>query len=250
LQRAALGQTLTVQIPAAIAGGQAFSVRGLVVRMIPAQIATPSVLTLEFDPVPGPLRVRLRSLVSAYSVGPSALPQADATADAPLPTKPAAAPVVARPEPAAVAEPAPTEPIETPGEALAPDLETDFESDLEPEPPAPPRRLVPLCDEASRVVLAHGLCREGMRAEPSPRLARSGELTVALHLESDGPPLRVRVQVEPGEVDAGPWLRFKDLAPADGERLDRLLTGLWAVPAGDGPENALVVCEILDPPHG
>jgi len=259
-QRAALGQTLTLQIPAALAGGRAFSVKGLVVRMIPAQIGSPGVLTLEFDPVPSALRVRLRTLVSAHSVGPSALTQSDA--DAPLPRKPAAAPIAAHPEPAAVAEPVAAAPVEAPVEALEPDLEPDIELDLEPElepdieldlepePPAPPRRLVPLCDEASRVVLAHGLSREGMRADPSPRLARSTELSLALHLETDGPPLQVRVQVEPGEADAGPWLRFKDLAPAESERLDRLLTGLWVLAGGDGPEHALVVCEILDPSPG
>ena len=68
-----------------------------------------------------------------------------------------------------------------------------------------------------------------MRADPSPRLARSGELSLALHLESGSPPLRVRAHVEPGEEDSGPWLRFKDLAPAEAERLDRLLTGLWVL---------------------
>ena len=100
------------------------------------------------------------------------------------------------------------------------------------------------------MVLAHSLSREGMRAAPSPRLERGRELDLALHLEADAPPLRVRAHVEPGEGDAGPWLRFKDLAPADGERLDQLLTGLWTLSAEGGPEQSLVVCEILDPSHG
>jgi hypothetical protein len=245
-QRAALGQTVTLLIPAALAGGRAFSVKGLVVRMLPAQIGTPGVLTLEFDPVPPAVRVRLRAVVSAHRLGPSALSLGDAATQEPRPPKPAPAPIAARPELPAPVAPIAAEPLEAPAEAVAPEPEPE----LELEPPAPPRRLVPLCNEASRVVLARGLTREGMRADPSPRLARGGELTLALHLESDGPPLRVRVQVEPGESDAGPWLRFKDLAPTDGERLDRLLTGLWVLAAGDGPEHTLVVCEILDPPHG
>ena len=82
-QRAALGQTLTLQIPAALAGGSAFSVKGLVVRMIPAQIGSPGVLTLEFDPVPPPVRVRLRAVVSAHRVGPSALAREGADARPP-----------------------------------------------------------------------------------------------------------------------------------------------------------------------
>lgn len=241
-QRATLGQTLTIQIPAALAGGRSFSVKGLVVRTAPAQIGSPGVLTLEFDPVPPPVRVQLRAVVSAHRVGPSALGEGEAPA--PRAQKPAPAAVAA-------AAPIPAERVEPALEpALAPDLEADLEPDLDREPPAPPRRQVPLSDEASRVVLAHGLSREGMRADPSPRLARSSELLLALHLEPGGAPLQVRVHVEPGEGDAGPWLRFKDLAPEDGERLDRLLTGLWVVGAGDGPEHALVVCEILDPPRG
>ena len=115
---------------------------------------------------------------------------------------------------------------------------------------------MPLCDEASRVVLARSLSRDGMRADPSLRLARSAELSLALHVDVGGPPILVRAHVEPGaagesgEPDPGPWLRFADLAPADGERLDALLAGLSIFAGGDGPEHALVVCEILDPPHG
>jgi hypothetical protein len=205
--------------------------------MIPAQVGSPGVLTLEFDPLPSGLRLRLRDLVSAHRLGPSALGEGDASAETPLEPQPAA-----RPGPAAVAEGMAAQPIEA--AADGPALEVD------PQPPAPPRRLVPLCDEASRVVLARSLSREGMRAEPSPRLVRSAEITLALHLEADGPPLRVHAHVEPGEAGAGPWLRFKDLAPDECERLDRLLTGLWGLAAGDGPEHPLVVCEILDPSHG
>jgi hypothetical protein len=245
-QRASLGQTLTLLIPAALGGGRGFSVKGLVVRMAPAQIGSPGVLTLEFDPVPPPVRVRLRAVVSAHRLGPSALARGDATSPEPRPPKPVPAGVAAIPMPPVPVEPIPAEPLAAPAEAL----EAELEPELELDPPAPPRRLVPLCNEASRVVLARGLTREGMRADPSPRLSRSAEVTLALHLESDSPPLQVRAQVEPGEADAGPWLRFKDLAPADGERLDRLLTGLWVLAAGDGPEHTLVVCEILDPPHG
>jgi hypothetical protein len=174
-------------------------------------------------------------VVSAHRVGPSALASEDAPAPVARGARPVQVAVAAHPEP--VAAPALPEPEE-------PDLE------IEPEAPVPPRRLVPLSDEASRVVLARGITREGMRADPSPRLARSRELTLAVHLEMDGPPLHVQVHVEPGEGDAGPWLRFKDLAPDMAERLDRLLTGLWTLSAGDGPEHALVVCEILEAPRG
>ena len=95
-----------------------------------------------------------------------------------------------------------------------------------------------------------------MRADPSLRLARSAELSLALHVDFGGPPIRVRAHVEPGaaaaagDPEAGPWLRFADLTPADGERLDAMLAGLSIFAGGDGPEHALVVCEILDPPHG
>ena len=72
-QRVSVGQTLTLRIPAALAGGRAFSVKGLVVRATPAQIGTTGVMTLEFEALRGALRDRVRAVVSAHSRGPSAL---------------------------------------------------------------------------------------------------------------------------------------------------------------------------------
>ena len=147
--------------------------------------------------------------------------------------------------------------VEAAGDAELPS-ESYFESAWESEAdrPALPRRLVPLCNEASRVVLARGLSRDGMRADPSLRLGRSAELSLALHVDFGGPPIRVRAHVEAGAAAAagdpqpGPWLRFADLTPADGERLENLLAGLSIFAGGDDLEHALVVCEILDPPRG
>ena len=288
-QRVSLGQTLTIQIPAVLAGGRGFSVKGLVVRTIPAQIGAAGVLTLEFDPLRGALRDHMRALVSAHSGGPSALARSEAKVDAPrahayapTPTEVVAPPLAglevapSASLPVAVAserelEPAAAalEPIEAPGESGALALEADLEPDLAADPeqdlvsevelgdeleaPSLPRRLVPLSREASRVILARSLSREGMRADPSQRLARSAELSLALHVDVGGPPLHVRAHVEPGAAgasDPGPWLRFTELAPGDGERLDALLAGLAIFAGGDGPEHALVVCEILEPPHG
>ena len=264
-QRVTVGQTLALQIPAVLAGGSAFSLKGMVVRATPAQIGAPGVLTLEFDPLRGALRERVRAVVAAHSRGPSALTRRDSIAGAP---RAALAPLIPNvidapsaplPVPAAISESladsaSAAEPEAVPAVACESDLEPEF--DFEPERPALPRRLVPLCAEASRVVLAHGLSRDGMRADPSLRLARSTELSLALHVDFGGPPILVRAHVErgaageAGEPDPGPWLRFKDLAPSDAERLDAMLAGLSIFAGGDGPEHALVVCEILDPPHG
>jgi hypothetical protein len=246
-RRLSLGQTVTLQIPASLAG-RAFSLKGLVVRMLPAQIGAPGVLTLDFESVRPALRVRLRELVSTHSRGPSALEKTDAPAarairptEAQAPAAPAAGPRELAP-PAAAAPPSATAPPSAP--------ERETETDEESEAPAPPRRLVHLSSEASRVVLAHSLSREGMRAAFSPRLARCRELELALHLEAGAPPLRVRAHVEPGEGETGPWLRFKDLSPAESERLEQLLTGLWALSAEGAPEQSLVVCEIVEPGPG
>jgi hypothetical protein len=241
-RRLSLGQTVTLQIPASLAGGRAFSLKGLVVRMLPAQIGAPGVLTLDFESVRPALRIRLRELVSTHSRGPSALEKAEApAAHAPKPLEPGA-PTASEARPRDLAPPAVV------ARPSAPELEA--ETDEEGEAPAPPRRRVHLSSEASRVVMAHSLSREGMRAAFNPRLARCRELELALHLEAGAPPLRVRAHVEPGEGETGPWLRFKDLSPAEGERLDRLLTGLWALSAEGGPEQSLVVCEIVEPEPG
>ena len=294
-QRVTVGQTLTLRIPAALAGGRAFSLRGLVVRATPAQIGTTGVMTLEFEALRGALRDRVRAVVSAHSRGPSALTRGDSLADVSLPPvappspEVRVAPAPPLPDPVAVAQPLEASPAtaearQLPDASVEPELELEIdpEVDLEVAPkievdgeaawdvepaaelaaedeadrPALPRRLVPLCNEASRVVLARGLSRDGMRADPSLRLARSAELSLALHVDFGGPPIRVHAHVEPGaaavagDPEAGPWLRFADLTPADGERLDAMLAGLSIFAGGDGPEHALVVCEILDPPHG
>jgi hypothetical protein len=278
-QRVSVGQTLTLQVPAPLAGGRAFSLKGLVVRATPAQIGAAGVVTLEFDPLRGTQRERVRALVAAHSGGPSALTRGDSIVSAPraasaaphsptvdaMPSAPHPNPSVANESERARSTPleaiaASLEPEETELEVdLGGDLENDLESalgadsDEEPETRDLPRRLVPLSSEASRVVLARGLSRDGMRADPSQRLARSAELSLALHLEVGGPPIHVRAHVEPaaaGEPEPGPWLRFAELAPGDGERLDALLAGLSIFAGGDGPEHALVVCEILDPPRG
>ena len=302
-QRVSLGQTLTLQIPAALAGGHAFSLKGLVVRATPPQIGAAGVVTLEFDPLRGALRERVRALVSAHSGGPSALARGDtglegsgvvarppspaaavraavqaaaATPAAEPPVPPAGAPNDARPlaEPAPQATPRDEVPISLAREhdpaaasasELAPatepdaDLASEFEVQLDGELEddlerrALPRRLVPLCNEASRVVLARALSRDGMRADPSLRLVDGAELRLALHLEAGGRPLEVRAHVEAGSANdpsAGPWLRFKDLSAGDGERLDAVLASLSIFAGGDEPEHALVVCEILDTPAG
>jgi hypothetical protein len=242
-RRTRVGQTLTLQIPAALAGGRAFSLKGLVVRALPPQIGAPGVLTLDFEPVRPALRARLRDLVVAHSTGPSSLARDEAPGGVPAAPKPLAEPIANVPEPVASA------PAADPAPVAAPAADAALAEVPAPASPstAAPRRLVHLSDAASRVVLAHSLSRAGMRADPSPRLVQGRELCLALHLESDAAPLRVRAHVEPGEGESGPWLRFKDLAPAEGERLDRLLTGLWALSTEGGPEQALVVCEILDP---
>jgi hypothetical protein len=287
-QRVSLGQSLMLQIPASLAGGRAFAVKGLVVRATPAQVGVPGILTLAFDGAPAAVRVQLRALVAAHAVGPSALPGSAAPAMRPVArpltakdaaaataprAEPAPAPPPVAPEPAAQAAPVPNpDPDPDLDFALGPplehdddldlDLDLDLDTELEPDPQrladgesalsaqAKRHALIPLCDEASRVVLARGLSREGMRADPSPRLARSSEVSLALHLASDAPPLRVNARVEPGEAGEGPWLRFKDLSPAEAERLDALLAGLSVFSAGDGPEHALVVCEIVGPDRG
>jgi len=260
-QRVSVGQTLSLQIPALLAGGRAFSVKGMVVRATPAQIGAPGVITLEFDPLRGSLRDRVRAVVSAHSRGPSALTRGDFVTDAPrAAVAPPTPDVVAAanaplPDPVAIPDELASSPSAAAPEAIAVEA-SDWDLELDLERPALPRRLVPLCDEASRVVLARSLSRDGMRADPSLRLARSAELSLALHVDVGGPPILVRAHVEAGaagqagEPDPGPWLRFADLAPADCERFDAMLAGLSIFAGGDGPEHALVVCEILDPPHG
>ena len=102
-RRTRVGQTLTLQIPAALAGGRAFSLKGLVVRALPAQIGAPGVLTLDFEPVRSALRSRLRDLVVAHATGPSALARDEASAaNAPVPRSPlrSRSPNTASPSPA------------------------------------------------------------------------------------------------------------------------------------------------------
>jgi type II secretory pathway component GspD/PulD (secretin) len=110
--------------------------------------------------------------------------------------------------------------------------------------------------------------------------APDGKANLALHLPLATPLLSVfatdtGVQVESGRMemeritcaphaiirevveiltvraqDKGLWLRFAQLTPDAGERLDALLAGQAIFAGGDGPEHALIVCEILESVEG
>jgi hypothetical protein len=235
--RANRGQLLTLQIPASVSGGRAFSVKGRVVRSGARNETGPGAVTLSFSSLSKSANAQLNQMVSLYAAGPSALAGARRGAHPAVPAK--AGPPV---PPATAPEPAPPL-VEA---APAPPAEPVA---FEPEPPAPPlvrRRGVALNAEASRVLLARDLSREGMRADRSRRLPHGAALSLALHAEPDAPPLTVRVRVEQAEDEDAAWLRFEDLAAADGDRLSAMLASLSLFAGSDRAEHALVVCEILD----
>jgi hypothetical protein len=245
-QRASAGRALTLLIPAKLGGGRAFSVKGRVVRSAFASRGAAGVLTLSFDAPDASVLARLRAVVAIHTTGPSPLDAAT-----PPPPRLAAAAVA----PPAALEEIPAAPLAAasappaPPQGLPSDPTPAGESSGPARPPAA-RRVVPLSDAAARVVLARDVSRQGMRADASPRLASATALRLALHVLAGEPPLVVQAQVEPGPSDEGVWLRFKELAPAERDRLDAVIGGLSVFDVGDGRDAALVVCEILDAPEG
>jgi hypothetical protein len=276
--RARPGRTLTLQIPASVAGSRAFSLKGRVVRCTPRSDAGPGELTLSFDALSDAARHRLRAMVAAYAAGPSALragggapargavPSGREAVLAAVAQAPPAALRVAKPEAepiaAAPSEPTPDDAFDAKpdaGDFLLDELELDPEElgegpvelvPAEEEPPSVRRRSVALNAEAARVLLARDLTREGMRTDASPRLPDGAELALALHAEPGAPPFQVRVRVEQPAGEDSAWLRFADLPPAQGDRLSAMLAGLSLFAGSAGAEHALVVCEILDASKG
>ena len=265
-QRVTLGQTLTLQIPAALAGGRAFSVKGLVVRMTPR----PDRRSRRAD-----ARVRsgarrlarcaLRAVVSAHRAGTLG---ADARRRCRRPPRAAVAPH-RRPTPTprrarrSPSRRARREPRRQPqrgragvGSARDPRFgsRTGVRSRISSPSPSGP-----LCRDAWCLCATRPRASFSPAASPATACARirarawpaARELNLALHLEIGGPPLRVRVHVEPrrGETPApGFASRISRPPMASASTACSRVSGCFA--AGDGPEHALVVCEILDPPHG
>ena len=217
------GRSFVLQLPTAVSGGKAFSVKARVLQSGVAEGAPggTSYVTARFENVSRRQHEQLRAAVAAHGDGPAIYAGAGALGPGgsrPLPASTPAAREIA----------AATAPEERRGSARR----------------AVEQRVIALGEEATRVLMGHEISIGGMRVQPNPELSIGMELQLAVHVENRDAPLVVRARVHRDDGERGLLLRFYELEPETCRYLNDMMDQLPLVDAGEDGEGYLVT-EIL-----
>jgi hypothetical protein len=184
-------QPVTLQFPAALAGGEAFAIRGWVLRLGRGELegGNPSETStsIRFDSLSRETKELLHALLNDLSKGPSQLVAAPGAGGARAPERRA---------PRAVFE--------------APVL---------------------VFGESDRVIVASDLCRDGMRVRSGSHLRVGDTVRLAIEAGARTEPVVVSGEVIRDDGASGLALRFGWVEPGGRERLDQLIAALPAVEA-------------------
>jgi hypothetical protein len=248
-QPAQRDKTITLLLPADLAGGRGLALRARVLRTDSATGQPPgtTVLFAKFDETGAKTLERLKAILAAHASGPARIDRATAAqAAASAPERSA----VERPHQAAPARPRrPTPTRPTPAAS-------------EPHPNSPRDRrsamrhtidplVVRLRNEAARVLVGRDISVGGMQVEPNQRLAVGQTLRIAIHVNGMEAPLVVTSQVHRDDGRDGLALRFVELPRETAEDLTQALEELPVLaPSGDDRESGVVVSEILTVENG
>jgi hypothetical protein len=279
------GAPLTLALPAEIAGGKAFNVKGEVLHSNPdASGSGGRFVTAARFTHPGKRQnANLKTAIAAHAQGPAVfegappLSSVEPAADAAPPTiaepassaappassvpassaKPSASSVPASSAaPPACGEPACAAPHPTPTPAIS---GTPGAAPTAPRPapmPAPeerrtaPRhtldqRVVSLAEEAARVLMGRDITIGGMRVDRHPALELGSDVQLAVHTTTRDTPLIVRAKVHRDNGDRGMVLRFHALSPDATRYLNEVMDNLPLADADEEGEGCLVT-EILE----
>lgn len=236
--------TITLLLPADLAGGRGLALKARVLRTGSAAGQPPETTALiaKFERTGAKTLEKLKAILTAHASGPARIDRATAAqAAASAPARPA----VERPHQAAPArphQPTPTRPTLTASE---------------PRPSSPRDRrgetrhtidplAVRLRDEAARVLVGRDISVGGMRVDPNRRLAVGQTLRIAIHVNGMDAPLVVTSRVHRDDGREGLALRFVELSRETAEQLARALEELPVLaPTGDERKPGFVVSEIL-----
>lgn len=225
-----VGQGIVVWVPDASNESKSFAVRGAVVRILGGANGERG-FGVDFGVVSKQLVAQLKASVAAYLEGPAAHGGFEAVTPQGLPS--ALAPTPVADEGPATAE------------------QADERRERERRTYAG-RRVVALGEEAARVLIGRDLSTGGMRVDPTPHLAISQLLQIAIHAGPGQTPLVVSAEVVRDDGPGGFGLRFLGLDEAAERYLGKVVDSLPDPDATGNPvaseDAAVVISQIVDPP--
>ncbi len=222
------GSRLSLQIPSTFADGRGLSLRGKVLRVLPAgdQGAGASfAAAIHFEKLSMPVKRRVFQILNDRSHGPSVLRE-------PLPAGDVEATDVCADAVQAAPIAAPASP-----ENRRKHDRVVYEQEIRVQG-----------DEAQSVLMGRNLSMGGMQIDPHPDLKVGNTLEIALYGDAEDDPFLVKAKVIRRQSCAALGLEFVDIAPAVAARLDRLVSHLPAVePLQEGESDAMgsIVSRIL-----
>ena len=251
------GKSITLNLPAEVSGGKAFSLKGRVLRNQVVSGGEYHIMVCFKDLKPAQVDL-LRKTVRAHSQGPAQYDGVSAS-EAPEGASKAAPAETAPPVDASKATPVETAP---PDVAAASDPSSAAEAavDQAAEPDTHDRRnqarhhidrrVIALAEEATRVLMGRDISFGGMRVNPNPLLKVGSNVRLAIHVNGREIPLVVMARVHRDDGERGVVLRFHQLDSSETQVLTEMLNSLPVLEADDDFESGIIVSEILsdEPP--
>lgn len=232
------GRSIRIQLPAEVAGGKPFAIKGRVARHL-AEGSEGHTLTARFESLRPRQLARLKDAIRTHASGPATFEQAAPVAPDPVPApagRPAAAlACAARPAPGAAVPARPP----APAAADTGDRRSATRHSMD-------RRVIALGEAATRVLMGRDISLGGMRVNSNPLLVVGQDVRLAIHVGDQDLPLVVTAKVHRDDGERGIVLRFHRLEPGSSRLLDRMLETLPVMePDGPDPHAGLIVSEIL-----
>jgi hypothetical protein len=236
--------TITLLLPADLAGGKRLALKARVLRTDAAagEASGTTALIAKFDETGAKTRKALKAILAAYASGPAKIDRATA---AQTTVSAAAEPAAERPDQAAPVRPHQPTPIRPTPAASEPHPSSPRDRRSETRHTIDPL-VVQLRDEAARVLVGRDISVGGMRVDPNRRLTVGQTLRIAIHVSGMEAPLVVTSKVHRDDGRDGLALRFVELSRETTEKLAQALEELPVLaPSGDARESGFVVSQIL-----
>jgi len=218
---------LLVGLPSKLAGGEALSLPGRILRVEPHGASQRSLVTVAFDDLGEQALEMLGAILEGKVIGTVVTRLGEELSDETAPTT-----MVQRPAP---------EPLElaAPDPLARPD-----------QPPHPrfnrriiyTRRVTALLRGGEYVILGRDLSIDGMRSEPLPEFPVGTALELAIYGPSGAEPVLVQAVVSRDDGPLGTIFRFESIAPGERKRLQSIIAkGPEIRWLAEGEENQQVV---------
>ena len=217
---------LSVELPEKLAGGEACTLPGRVVRK---ELRAPEyLLGVEFDDLPASTLEAIQAILAGKVIGTVVTRLSEELTEE-------VAALGLTPRPAADAAPV---------QDVPPDPSPSAPPEPEPDPKRRRNRRVEYTREVTallgpgeHVILARDLSIEGMRAEPLPELALGTRIELALYGPSGHEPILVQAEVSRDDGEGGTVFHFDPMPRGECKRLERIIASAPEIRSLTGREQ-------------